>query len=335
MRRRARVRARRAVARGRGQRGTHQRRARQQAGSLDDSAHVSHTTLREAGSCAVAHRTACEPRRILAGAPARRRSVPRRRASGVRARSTRISPRLAFVRRRRERRRQTAARAVELEDLEHVDQVDARGRHEQPERDDEHRPAEVQVAVVVGVVDEAQRDRVAGEHQRPAVEEQHRAPHAEADPRHAVVEVLLVGRVDRPAVLQPLEHDERRVEERHREQDQRQRERDDRRGLEVALDGDAAHQQAEQVRAGVAHEARRRREVVDEEAERRAGGERGEHAAGVLRWPARLKAITAKAIADDRADAGREPVDAVGEVDDVHHPDEPDRGERRPGVAGS
>ena len=113
--------------------------------------------------------------------------------------------------------------ALELEDLQHVDQVDAGRDDDQPERDHDQRPAGVEVAVVVGVGDEAQGDGEPGEHQRPAVEVEDGAADAEADPGHAVMEVLAVGLVERLVVLEPLEHDERRVEERHGEQDQRQR----------------------------------------------------------------------------------------------------------------
>ena len=148
------------------------------------------------------------------------------------------------------------------------------------------------MAFVVAVGDEAQRQREPGEHQRPGVEVGDRAPAGEADARHAVMEVLAVGGVDRAPVLQPLEHDESRVEERHGEQDQRQHEREHDFGLDGALDGEAAHQQAEQVGTAVAHEARGRGEVVEQEAERGAGDDRGEHA-GAPR--PRSKAITASA----------------------------------------
>ena len=39
--------------------------------------------------------------------------------------------------------------------------------------------------------------------------------------------------------------------------------------------------------------------------------------------------MIANATRGDRADAGRQPVDAVGEVHDVHHRDEPDDRQRR------
>jgi hypothetical protein len=143
------------------------------------------------------------------------------------------------------------------------------------------------------------------------------------------MEVLAVGAVERLFVLQPLEHDEGRVEERHGEQDQRQHERDDGRRLHGRLDGDHAHQEAEQVCAGVAHEARSRREVEDQEAERGAGGQRREH--GRL-LAAEVERDHGHRAGDDRADARREAIDAVGEVDDVHHRDEPDHGQHRAGV---
>ncbi len=143
------------------------------------------------------------------------------------------------------------------------------------------------------------------------------------------MEVLAVGPVERLFVLQPLEHDERRVEERHGEQNQRQHERDDGRRLDGRLDGDHAHQQAEQVGAGVAHEARSRREVEDQEAERRSSRQRRKHARLLA---AEVERDHRHRPGDDRADARREPVDAVGEVDDVHHSDEADDAQHRAGV---
>jgi len=59
--------------------------------------------------------------------------------------------------------------AAELEDLQHVHQIHARHHHAQPERAHHQRPTRVQVAVVVAVGDEAQRQREAGQHQRPGV----------------------------------------------------------------------------------------------------------------------------------------------------------------------
>jgi len=138
------------------------------------------------------------------------------------------------------------------------------------------------------------------------------------------MEVLAVGPVDRLAVLQPLEHDERRVEERHGEQDQRQHERHDGSRLDGRLDRDHAHQEAEQVGAAVAHEARRRREVEDEEAERDAGRDRGQHS---RLGTTEIERDHGHRGGDDHAHARRQAVDAVGEVDDVHHPHEADHGQ--------
>src|SRR3712207_8041687 len=58
----------------------------------------------------------------------------------------------------------------------------------------------------------------------------------EADAHEAVVEVVVVGPPRRPAVLEPLEHHERRVEDRHGEHEQRRHQRDRRGGLEPAVD---------------------------------------------------------------------------------------------------
>ncbi len=182
---------------------------------------------------------------------------------------------------------------------------------------------------MVRVGDEAQRQREPGEHQRPGVQVGDRAPVGEADPRHPVVEVLAVGLVDRLAVLQPLEHDEGRVQEGDRQQDQGQHEGDHRRRLDRRLDRYHAHQQAQQVRAAVAHEARRGREVVEQEAECCSGRERRQHA--------RLCAVQVEGDhrerhRDDHAYTRRQAVDAVGEVDDVHHRHQADHRQHRSGV---
>ncbi len=182
---------------------------------------------------------------------------------------------------------------------------------------------------MVAVGDEAQRQRDAGEHQRPGVEERDRAPAREADPRHAVMEVLAVGPIDRLLVLQPLEQHEGRVEERHREQDQRQHEGHDGGRLDRRLDDHDSHQQPEQVGAAVAHEARRGREVEHQEAERGAGGDRGQHA-GLL--TPEVERDHGHRAGDDRADPRRQAVDPVGEVDDVHQEDEAEHGDDRPRV---
>jgi len=217
----------------------------------------------------------------------------------------------------------------ELEDLQHVDEVDAGGHDDQAQADEHQRPAGVEVALVVAVGDEPQRQRKPGEHQRPRVQVGDRAPAAEADARHAVVEVLAVGAVDRLAVLQPLEHHEGRVQERHGEQDQGQHERHHRRGLDGGLDRDHTHQQTQQLRAAVAHEARRGREVVEQEAECRAGRQRREHARLLATEVERDDRHRRR---DDRADACRQAVHAVGEVDHVHHRYERHHGQQRSGV---
>ena len=146
------------------------------------------------------------------------------------------------------------------------------------------------------------------------------------------MEVLAVGPVDGLLVLEALEHHERRVQEGHREQDQGKHEGHHGRRLHRRLDRDGAHQQAEQVGAAVSHEARGGREVEDQEPQRRAGRERREHA--------RLRALQIERDhrhrdGDDHAHARRQPVDAVGEVDHVHHQHEADHGEDRPRVGGA
>jgi len=182
---------------------------------------------------------------------------------------------------------------------------------------------------VIAVGDEAQRERKTGEQQRPGVQVGDRASVGETDPCHPVMKVLAVGAVDRLAVLQPLEHDEGRVQEGNRQQDQGQHEGHDGRRLDRRLDGDHAHQQAQQVRPAIAHEARRGREVVDQEAERRPGRQRRQHA---RRRAVQIKGDHRQRERDDHTYARRQAVDAVGEVDDVHHRHEADHRQHRPRV---
>ena len=186
------------------------------------------------------------------------------------------------------------------------------------------------MAFVIAVGHEAQRQREAREHQRPRVQVSDRPPAAEADPRHPVMEVLAVGSIDRLPVLQPLEHHEGRVEERHGQQDQRQHERHDRGCLDGCLDRDDAHQQPQQLGSAVAHEARGRREVEEQEPERRSG-RHGRQDGRLL--AAQVERDDGHGRGDDGADAGRQPVDSVGEVDDVHHHDQPEHAQDRTGVS--
>ena len=132
--------------------------------------------------------------------------------------------------------------------------------------------------------------------------------------------------VDRPAVLDPLEHHEAGVEERHGEHHQRADERDQGVGLERALDDHRAEQQPEQVRAAVAHEDRRRVEVVD--AGSRARRRRMIAASTPARAAPEVEGDDRERGRRDRAHAGGEPVDAVGEVDDVHQQHEREHRQR-------
>ncbi len=144
-----------------------------------------------------------------------------------------------------------------------------------------------------------------------------------------MVEMLAVGLVDRLPVLQALEHNERRVQERHGQQDQRQHERHHGRCLYGGLHGDDAHQQPEQLRAAVAHEAGRGREVIKQKAERGAGGQGCKHSRLLA---AEVERDHGHGSGDDRAHARGKTVNAVGEVDDVHHHHQSDYGQHRAGV---
>ncbi len=146
------------------------------------------------------------------------------------------------------------------------------------------------------------------------------------------MEVLAVGAVDRLSVLQALEHHEGGVQERHGQQDQRQHERHHRGGLHGRLDGDDAHQQAEEIRPAVAHEAGCRREVVEEEAQCRSRGDSRQHARLLTVQVERDHRHGGR---DDHAHPRRQAVDAVREVDDVHHRHQADHREDRPGVGGA
>ena len=83
-------------------------------------------------------------------------------------------------------------------------------------------------------------------------------------------------------------------------------------------------QVAEEVRTRVAHEAGRGRKAVAEEAERRAGGQRGEHAGGVA---VERERDDRQGSRRDHADARGQAVHPVGQVDDVHDRDDPEDGE--------
>ena len=137
------------------------------------------------------------------------------------------------------------------------------------------------------------------------------------------MEVPAVGAVDRPPVLEALGDDEPCVEDRDHEDDQRQEEGDHGVRLQGALDGDHAEQKAEQIRARVPHEGPGRREAVTQESQRRARGQRRQDAGGVA---LQGKRDHRQRHPGDRADAGRQPIDAVDQVDDVDHRDDADDG---------
>ena len=156
------------------------------------------------------------------------------------------------------------------------------GAHARPEHRVEHqrgggdgqRDVEVAPAPVVGRVQHDRRQQ-----DRPRPEDEHAAALAVAEAHEAVVEVVLVGHRHAGAPAGPPQDREGRVDDRHPED----HERDEQRGEEeerlarerrvgVAADGDRGrgHEQAEQQRAGVAHEDLGRVEVVRQEAEARA-----------------------------------------------------------------
>ncbi len=176
---------------------------------------------------------------------------------------------------------------------------------------------------MVAVGDKAQRQCQARQHQRPGIQIRDRAPAAEANASHAVVEVLAVAFINGLLVLQALEHNESRIQERHSQQDQRQHKAHDRGRLNRTLDHHAAHQKAQQVRAAVPHEARRRRKVVDQKAQRRACRQRRQHP---RRGPSQIEGDHSQSRRNDRAHPRRQPIHAVAEVDDVHQRHQPHHG---------
>ena len=181
-------------------------------------------------------------------------------------------------------RSSTLAQAAELEDLEHVDEVDAGRQREQAQRDHHRRPAEVEVAV---------RRRSRGRSAAPArgrparaSSRRGRAPCAAGEkPMRARRwwKCLASAAVDRRRYFSRLATTKPVSRNGTARITSGPTSAINGVGLERALDGDAAEQQPEQVRAAVAHEDRRRVEVVDEEAERRAGGDRREHAGACSR----------------------------------------------------
>ena len=71
---------------------------------------------------------------------------------------------------------------------------------------------------------------------------------------------------------------------------------------------------------------------MDQEAERRTGRQRRQH----TRFGAvEIKGDDRQRSRDDHAHTGRQPIDAVGEVDDVHHHHQSEHRERRAGVGGA
>ena len=163
-----------------------------------------------------------------------------------------------------------------LEDLERVDHPHGGADHEQADGGQQQRVLEVPVAARAGR-DEAGEQRVAGHHQRPQVQVGGGAALREADAHEPVVEVVVVGAPRRAAVLEPLEHHERGVEDRHGEHEQR-RDQGDRGGrLEHAVDRQRGEQEAQRERPRVAHEDLRRVVVVVQERERGAAHDRRQH----------------------------------------------------------
>ena len=164
-----------------------------------------------------------------------------------------------------------------LDDLEYVNEVNRDPHGSQDHGHHEDGPGQIEVAAIVAVRDQPQGERQPGQDQGPAVEVGERAPLGEADVGHAVVEVPAVGLVDRLVVLESLGDHEGGVEDRHREDHQRESECDHGIGLQRSLDRHDGDHVAEQVGAGVPHEARGRREAVAQEPERAAGGDRRQH----------------------------------------------------------
>ena len=155
-----------------------------------------------------------------------------------------------------------------------------------------------------------------------------RASLREADAHEAVVEVVVVGRPRRAPVLQPLQHDEGGVENRHRHHEQRPGQCDRGGRLQHALHGDQREQKSKRERPRVAHEDLRGVVVVAEEAERGAADDGGQHG--------RISATERdgeqrKRPRGDRHDPCRERIHAVDQVHEIgenRHPEERQRNRR-------
>ena len=115
----------------------------------------------------------------------------------------------------------------------------------------------------------------------------------------------------------------------HRE---REEEGDDRVGLQGPLDGYHRHQVAEQVAAGVPHEAGCRREAVPQEAQGRPRRDRRQHSRGVAVQRQRDHGERGRR---DQADARREAIHPVDQVDHVGDGDDADDREELPKVDGA
>src|SRR5688500_3268869 len=215
------------------------------------------------------------------------------------------------------------AQPRQLEDLEQDHEVERGGHREHAdERHGDRRP-QVPLAALAER-DEARGERRACEHGAPCPEVDHGLPLGEAAADEAVVQVCLVGREHRLAVLQAPRHYEGRVDDGDGEDEEREEKGHGRGGLERSLDRHRREDEAEEHRAGVPHEDPRRVEVVAQEAEAGAGHDRGQD--GGVRTPQRER-DDGERPAGDRAHTGREPVEPVEEVDHVHDRHDPD--ERR------
>ena len=96
---------------------------------------------------------------------------------------------------------------------------------------------------------------------------------------------------------------------------------------------DGGHEQAQEQRAGIAHEGPGRVEVVGQEADAHPEGDHGDERAEVVgREIAQVdeaQAVDGEGAGRDGHDPGGEPVEAVDEVDGVGDDDDPQRREQR------
>ena len=177
--------------------------------------------------------------------------------------------------------------------------------------------------VVEHAVEEARRSERCGDDG----EQDDRTLLGEAVVHEAVRRVIASALVHRPAVEQPHDGDERRVQDRDGEDENRKEEGGDRRtgDLPARRQAERCEQEAEHLAAGVAHEDRGRLAVAQiEREETRAGECERERQCQDAVALVDLERVDGEEHGGDRGESRRKAVHVVEQVERVRHPDEPD-----------